>query len=74
MTEPYEMLTARLDGLEIRIAYQDQTIEDLNAALALQWQEIDRLKREIARLEAELHAAAEVATGPSLPEPPPPHY
>ena len=74
MAEPDASLIARLDALEIRVAYQDQTVEDLNSALALQWQEIDRLKREIARLEAELHVAAEATGGPTLPEPPPPHY
>jgi SlyX protein len=74
MSESLQALVARLDSLEIRVAYQDQTIEDLNTALSLQWQEIDRLKREVARLEGQLHAAAEIGSGPGMPEPPPPHY
>jgi SlyX protein len=64
---------ARLDALEIRVAYQDQTIEDLNAALASQWQEIEKLRRDIALLEAELAEAAQGAVDGG-PEPPPPHY
>ncbi len=64
---------ARLEALEVRVAYQDQTIEELNAALTRQWQEIDRLRRDMALLEAALReAAATPADG--LPEPPPPHY
>lgn len=67
-------LIARLDALEIRVAYQDQTIEELNAALAAQWQEIDRLRREMALLEAELREAAGSLGDGMAPEPPPPHY
>ena len=37
---------ARLEALETRIAYQDQTIEDLSAAVAEQWKEIDALKEK----------------------------
>jgi SlyX protein len=66
-------LAARLDALEIRVAYQDQTIEELNAALTRQWQEIDRLRRELTRLEAEPRAAPAGALD-GAPEPPPPHY
>jgi len=66
-------LTARLEALEIRVAYQDQTIEDLNAALTAQWLEIDRLRREMALLEAELREVAQ-SPGDGAPEPPPPHY
>lgn len=74
MADEQNDLTARLDALEIRIAYQDETIEELNAALASQWQEIDRLRREMALLEAELREAAEGAAPDGAPEPPPPHY
>jgi SlyX protein len=64
---------ARLDALEIRVAYQDQTIEDLNSALASQWQEIEKLRRDVALLEAELREAAQGGVDGG-PEPPPPHY
>jgi SlyX protein len=63
----------RIAALEIRIAYQDQTIEELNAALTAQWREIDQLRRDMRLLEAQLREA--VAPGPDgTPEPPPPHY
>lgn len=62
----------RLDALETRIAYQDQTIEDLNAALTAQWQAIDLLTRKVTQLEEQVRAGVHIAD-PST-EPPPPHY
>lgn len=67
-------LTGRLEALEIRVAYQDQTIEDLNATITAQWQGLERLKRMIQRLEDQVREAEARAGGPNLPEPPPPHY
>ena len=67
-------LTGRLEALEIRVAYQDQTIEDLNATITAQLQELERLKRMIQRLEDQVREAEARAGGPNLPEPPPPHY
>jgi SlyX protein len=64
----------RLDALEIRVAYQDQTIDDLNAAITGQWKAIETLEREVAKLRDQLRA---LETDPGLsdqPEPPPPHY
>ena len=73
MPDEAKRLIDRLDALEMRVAYQDETIEELNTALAAQWQEIDRLRREMALLEGQLREAAQ--SGPDgLPEPPPPHY
>lgn len=68
------MDTTRLDALEIRIAHQDQAIEDLNETITAQWKEIDRLKREIERLGDRV-ASAEASIGPEGgDEPPPPHW
>lgn len=74
MAENNDALIARLDALEIRVAYQDQTIEDLNTALAGQWQEVEKLRREMTLLEAQLREAAESTREAGAPEPPPPHY
>jgi len=71
MTE-IETLTHRIDALEMRIAHQDQTIEDLNAALTDQWKQIEDLTYRISRLSDELRAVENSAAGE--PEPPPPHY
>lgn len=65
-------LAGRMDRLEETIAFQDQTIEDLNKVIADQWKEIDALKRQLGILGDQLR---EVEAGlPSRPEPPPPHY
>lgn len=72
MTDPADA-GARLDSLEIRIAYQDQVIEDLNATISKQWTELDRMSRELARLTERVQQA-EDASFDGAPEPPPPHY
>ena len=65
---------SRLDELEMRVVHQDQTIEELNAAITAQWTLIERLERQVARL-AERVADAEQSAGPAAPvDRPPPHY
>lgn len=66
--------TSRLDELEMRVVHQDQTIEDLNAAITAQWKLIERLERQVERL-AERVTEAEQSTGQAAPvDRPPPHY
>jgi SlyX protein len=48
-------------------------IEDLNAAITAQWGVIDRLSRQVARLQEQVEESAFRAAG-GAPEPPPPHY
>ena len=73
MTDDIARLTARIDDLEMRAAEQERTIEDLNATVMAQWKEIEELKRETARLGAQVQEME--AHAPSgEPEPPPPHY
>lgn len=62
----------RLDALEVRIAFQDQTIEELNDVVTKQWKTIDALTRKVALLEEHARSAT-AANDPRL-EPPPPHY
>lgn len=64
--------TDRLTALEERIAYQDQTIEELNASILELWKEIEALRRQLGKLGDELSTIA--ADVPQAPEPPPPHY
>jgi SlyX protein len=65
-------LSDRIDALETRLMFQDDTIETLNQTITAQWREIDALKRQIAMLGERL-AEAEVDTGGPRNEPPP-HY
>jgi SlyX protein len=67
-------LAARLEALEIRVAYQDQVIEDLNQTITAQWKDIDRLRREMAALADRVAQAERGAGGEAEDEPPPPHY
>ncbi|MBU1306724.1 MAG: SlyX family protein [Alphaproteobacteria bacterium] len=64
--------TDRLEALETRIAYQDQTIEELNATITAQWRQIDLLTRKLDTLEQQVRSGVHIAD-PST-EPPPPHY
>ena len=73
MTET-QMLAARIDALEIRIAHQDQTIEDLNATITDQWKQIEDLTHRVSRLADALRAVENSAGVGEEPEPPPPHY
>ena len=64
--------TDRITALEERIAYQDQTIEELNASILDLWKEIEALRRQLGKFGDELSSIA--ADVPQAPEPPPPHY
>jgi len=66
-----DSVNARIDTLEMRVAYQDQVIEDLNQAIIDQWKQIDGLKRQLAEI---LDRVQEVEDGSAAPERPPPHY
>ena len=67
------LMTDRIDALEIRIAHQDATIEDLNAAVTAQWKIIERLERELKLLKESVESG-EHAPGAAPPVDKPPHY
>jgi len=64
----------RFVDLETRIAFQEETLEALNATVARQQQEILRLHREIEALRAQLQAITPALVANPADEPPPPHY
>lgn len=64
---------ARIDALEMRLTYQDETIETLNATITAQWAQIDALTRQLANLRERLQEAeARVPQGAATELPP--HY
>jgi SlyX protein len=65
-------LSERIDALEMRIAYQDETIETLNQTITAQWTEIDRLTRQVAELKERVREAESNVPGPVNERPP--HY
>jgi SlyX protein len=58
----------RVTELEMALAHQDQTINDLSDMINRQWNEIERLKRELQRLDSMK------ADRPPDEDQPPPHY
>jgi SlyX protein len=62
----------RIDVLEMRLTFQDETIETLNKTITAQWQHIDKLTRQLAHLNERLMEAETRAPGAT--NEPPPHY
>jgi SlyX protein len=71
MNDPKAM-SDRIDALEMRLTYQDESIETLNQTITAQWKEIDRLTRQIDELKERLQEAESNAPAPA--NEPPPHY
>lgn len=63
----------RIDRLEMRIAFQDKTIDELNAVVTEQWRVIDGLSAKLKLLEEHARSAGSSVADPRS-EPPPPHY
>jgi len=68
-----EALNDRIEALETRAAYQDKMLDDLNATITDQWKQIERLTRQVARLEEQLQDLRASAS-PGGEQEPPPHY
>jgi SlyX protein len=67
-----EALSDRIDVLESRLAFQDDTIETLNKTITEQWAKIDALTRQLAALGERLQEAESQMPRPA--NEPPPHY
>jgi uncharacterized coiled-coil protein SlyX len=65
-------LSDRIDALETRLTFQDETIETLNKAITAQWKQIDALTRQLTHLNERLQEAETRVPGAA--NEPPPHY
>lgn len=65
-------LGERIDALEARLMFQDETIETLNKTITEQWTKIDSLTRQLLTLSERLQEAE--ARAPGAANEPPPHY
>jgi SlyX protein len=65
-------LSARIEVLETRLTFQDETIETLNNTVTEQWLKIDALTRQVEALSERLREAE--ANTPGATNEPPPHY
>lgn len=72
VTNEIKTLTERIDTMETRLAYQDDTIETLNQTITAQWKQIDALTRKIAEIGERLQEAEANTPGPVNERPP--HY
>jgi SlyX protein len=73
MSDP-EAINARIEALEVRVAYQDKVIEDLNQTVIAQWKQIDSLKRQLNEVLDRVQEVEDNTGGPAALEPPPQHY
>ncbi|OGI51635.1 MAG: SlyX protein [Candidatus Muproteobacteria bacterium RIFCSPHIGHO2_02_FULL_65_16] len=67
-------MNERLTELEVRVAFQGQTIQDLNEVVTRQQRQIDRLTQELEAIKSRLSALAPSMVIPQEEEKPPPHY
>jgi len=65
-------LSERIDALESRLMFQDETIETLNQTITEQWLKIDALTRRVAELSERVRETERPAPGSR--DEPPPHY
>jgi len=65
-------LSDRIDALESKLMFQDETIETLNKTITEQWLKIDALTRQVLSLSDRLQEAE--ASAPAAANEPPPHY
>ena len=65
-------LTDRIDTLEARLAFQDDTIETLNRTVTEQWAKIDALTRRLVTLSERVQEAESQMPRPANEQPP--HY
>jgi len=63
----------RLEDVEVRMAYLEETVEQLNQVVIRQQGQIDLLTEEIRRQKQQLENGAELVR-PLSEETPPPHY
>ena len=69
-----DSLDARVEKLEICVAYQDQIIEDLNRSVTAEWVQIENLTLPVKHLVDRLSQVESGAAADPTDEPPPPHY
>jgi SlyX protein len=64
----------RIAELEIRLAHQEQTIDELSSVVAEQASLVELLREQVRRLSGQMGELAEVVNDKAPDDPPPPHY
>jgi len=69
-----EQAQQRLTELEMKVAFQDETINVLSDEIATLNEALDRQRTQLEYLASRLGDMAQPAQGSQTAEPPPPHY
>jgi len=64
----------KIIDLESKLAFQDETINELNEVITDQQNQLDQLREEIRLLGLRIANVAEASNVSDEKEPPPPHY
>ena len=64
----------KIIDLQSKLAFQDETINDLNEVITDQQNQLDQLREEIRLLGLRISSVAETSNVSDEKEPPPPHY
>lgn len=67
-------MQARVDELEVKLAFQEDLLESLNAIVAKQQTQMDLLQGQMRELYQQLKSIQHAGSGAPVEEPPPPHY
>ncbi len=67
-------MEARITELETRLAFQDDTLNQLNDVIVRQQWQIDRLQAQMLQLQDRLKSLIPSDVAPASEETPPPHY
>jgi SlyX protein len=67
-------MNERIAELETQLAFQEDTLQSLNAIVTRQQSQIDRLTHEVQLLVTQLQQLNDSITRPDSEEAPPPHY
>ncbi|MBD8524550.1 SlyX family protein [Pseudomarimonas arenosa] len=74
MEQEIGSLTARIVDLEMRVAFQEHTIQELSDALAASRMETTVLERKLNNVMTDLKQLRGLLYADPSTEPPPPHY
>ena len=69
-----EQLHNRIEELEMKLTFQDQTIEELNSALIQQQIDFRKITRMLENVASQVENINQEGQGDKHVEPPPPHY
>ncbi len=67
-------MSDQLTDLQTRLAFQEESIEELNRTVVRQAREMDELRHELKELRRQLRALTPSNIASEAEETPPPHY